>query len=88
MDHEFTTMLRQVLKYAGDKEFTTDSRLRDFGLDSMEAIKLLFAIEDGYGVMLPDDKLIDATFETAGGLWAEVSKLLPDRNSASTSEAS
>ncbi len=80
MDPDFTTMLRQVLKYAGDEELTADSRLRDFGLDSMEAIKLLFAIEDGYGVMLPDDKLIDATFETAGGLWSEVSKLLAARD--------
>lgn len=78
MDARFTTMLRGVLKYAGEQEFTADSRLRDLGLDSMSAITLLFAIEDGYGVSLPDDKLVDATFDTAGGLWAEVSRLLGD----------
>jgi acyl carrier protein len=88
MDPEFTTMLRQVLKYAGDQEFTADSRLRDYGLDSMEAIKLRFAIEDGFGVMLPDEKLVDATFETAGGLWAEVATLLGDREIAAHGETS
>ncbi len=88
MDPKFTTMLRQVLKYAGDEELTPESRLRDFGLDSLEAIKLLFAIEDGYGVMLPDDKLIDDTFETAGALWAEVSALMAARNGAGSGERS
>ena len=77
MDSGFTTMLRPFLKYAGDQEVTAESRLRDLGLDSMQAIELLFAIEDGYGVTLPDDKLVDATFETAGRLWAEIHKLLP-----------
>jgi acyl carrier protein len=77
MDPEFATMLRPFLRYAGDRELTPDSRLRDLGLDSMQAIELLFGIEDSYGVTLPDDKLVDATFETAGGLWAEVARLRP-----------
>jgi acyl carrier protein len=78
MDPDFALMLRPFLKYAGDQEFTEESRLRDLGLDSMQAIELLFAIEDSYGVMLPDDKLVDSTFETAGGLWAEVAQLRQD----------
>lgn len=83
MDAEFATMLRKVLKYAGDLEITPESRLRDLGLDSMQSIELLFAIEDGYGVTLPDDKLVDATFETAGGLWTELSRLLPNSQEVS-----
>lgn len=75
MDTGFAQTLRPFLKYAGDQELTADSRLRDLGLDSMQAIELLFAIEDEYGVTLPDDKLVDATFETAGRLWSEVAKL-------------
>ncbi|HEU5471328.1 MAG TPA: acyl carrier protein [Actinophytocola sp.] len=75
MTPDFAVMLRPFLKYAGDTEITADSRLRDLGLDSMQAIELLFAIEDGYGVSLPDDKLVDDTFATAGGLWAEVARL-------------
>lgn len=77
MDPGFATLLRPFLKYAGDQEIAAGSRLRDLGLDSMQAIELLFAIEDGYGVTLPDDKLVDATFETAGRLWAEVTQLRP-----------
>lgn len=72
MDTGFTSMLRPFLKYAGEQEITDESRLRDLGLDSMQAIELLFAIEDGYGVTLPDDKLVDSTFETAGALWAAI----------------
>jgi acyl carrier protein len=76
VDPDFVTMLRPFLKYSGDdQEFTSESRLRDLGLDSMQAIELLFAIEDCYGVTLPDEKLVDATFETAGRLWAEVTQL-------------
>ena len=78
----FTTMLRPFLKYAGDNEITADSRLRDLGLDSMQAIELLFAIEDGYGVALPDDKLVDETFETAGRLWAAVAELRDDASAS------
>jgi len=77
MDPGFAIMLRPFLKYAGDREITSASRLHELGLDSMQAIELLFAIEDGYGVTLPDDKLVDATFETAGRLWAEVQQLRP-----------
>ena len=71
----FTMMLRPFLKYAGEAEITAETRLRDLGLDSMQAIELLFAIEDGFGVTLPDDKLVDETFETAGRLWAEIARL-------------
>jgi acyl carrier protein len=75
MDSGFAATLRPFLKYAGDQEITAESRLRDLGLDSMQAIELLFAIEDGYGVTLPDEKLVDATFETAGRLWSEVAAI-------------
>ncbi|MFI7026192.1 MULTISPECIES: phosphopantetheine-binding protein [unclassified Micromonospora] len=75
MNAEFTEMLRPFLKFAGDKEITEESRLRDLGLDSMREIELLFAIEDTFGVAVPDDKLVDSTFATAGGLWHVVEEL-------------
>lgn len=75
MDETFTAMLRPFLKFAGDQEIRRDSRLRDLGLDSMQAIELLFAIEDTFDVCLPDDRLNDATFETAGALWQVVEEL-------------
>lgn len=72
MDPDFPQVLQPFLKYAGDEEITSSTRLRDRGLDSMRAIQLLFAVEDMYSVSLPDELLTDATFDTAGSLWAAV----------------
>ncbi|GAA2435660.1 hypothetical protein GCM10010273_10670 [Streptomyces lavendulocolor] len=38
----------------------------------MQAIDLVFDLEDNCGVTLPDDQLTDANFETAGSLWEAV----------------
>ena len=75
MDAQFVTLLRPFLKYAGDQEITPDSRLRDLGLDSMRAIELLFAFEDAYDVVVPDEKLVEDTFETAESLWTMIEEL-------------
>lgn len=77
----FTALLRPFLRFAGDAPIRPESRLRDLGLDSMQAIELMFALEDEFGVTLPDDKLTDATFETAGSLWGVVDGL---RDTAAT----
>lgn len=39
----------------------------------MQAIELLFAIEDTFTVVLPDEDMNDATFATAGSLWNVIS---------------
>jgi len=75
VDAQFVTLLRPFLKYAGDQEITPDSRLRDLGLDSMRAIELLFALEDAYDVVVPDEKLVEDTFETCGSLWTMIQEL-------------
>ena len=77
MNTEFVALLRPYLKYAGDQEITAESRLRDLGLDSMRAIELLFAVEDTYGVVIPDERLVDATFETGSSLWTVIEELRP-----------
>jgi acyl carrier protein len=77
VDSSFAIILRPFLKYAGSQEITADSPLRDLGLDSMRAIELLFAIEDEYAVSMPDELLVDKTFETAGALWSTITSLRP-----------
>lgn len=73
MDDRFVRLLAGFLKFLGDEPITADSPLRKLGLDSMDAIELLFAIEDAFGVALPDRAIGDtATFTTAGNLWAAV----------------
>jgi acyl carrier protein len=75
----FIEMLRPFLKYAGGRAVQPGDSLRDLGVDSMREIELLFAIEDSYGVMLPDEMLTDATFATAGQLWASIIQLAAEQ---------
>jgi acyl carrier protein len=75
MDLRFANLLRPFLKFVGDTEIVPGSRLRDLGLDSMREVELLFALEDEFDVVFPDDQLIDGTFETAGSLWAAIDTL-------------
>lgn len=82
MDERFTELLAKFLKFANGKPITEDSDLRALGLDSMQSIELLFAIEDTYGVMLPDDEMGDTTFTTAGNLWRAIAAELPDETGA------
>ncbi|MEW1904584.1 MULTISPECIES: phosphopantetheine-binding protein [unclassified Streptomyces] len=72
MDPRFTELLAPFLKYLGDQELVESSDLRKLGLDSMQSIELLFAIEDTFGLSLPDEDLNDATFATAGALWKAI----------------
>jgi acyl carrier protein len=78
VDTNFVSLLSSYLKYAGEEPITGQSSLRDLGLDSMRSIELLFAIEDAYGVAIPDERLTDTTFETAGTLWSVVEELSAD----------
>ncbi|TDU04450.1 acyl carrier protein [Streptomyces sp. 846.5] len=72
MDPRFTELLAPLLKFLGGGEITRDSPLRELGLDSMQAVELLFAVEDAFDVSLPDEAMTDRTFATAGSLWAVV----------------
>jgi acyl carrier protein len=73
MDERFETLLRSYLPLLGDDPLTGKTQLRDLGLDSMQSVDLLFAIEDDFGVSLPDEDLNEGTFATAGSLWQAVS---------------
>ena len=75
MDAEFEGLLRPFLRYAGEQPLQAETRLRDLGLDSMQEIQLLFTLEDAYGVTVPDDKLVDTSFETCGALWSMIDSL-------------
>ena len=41
----------------------------------MRAIEVLFAVEEAFGIMIPDEKLTDATFETPIALWSVIEEL-------------
>lgn len=84
MDLRFTELLVPFLKFGNDQEITPESNLRELGLDSMQSIELLFAIEDAYGISLPDDQLNDVTFATAGSLWKVITAQLLDGTGAAS----
>ena len=73
MPTEFCDLLRPFLRFAGDGPIEPGTDLRQAGLDSMQAIELLFAVEDEFGVTLDDDAMTDTTFATAGSLWDALS---------------
>lgn len=66
---EFERLVRRHLRYLdATAELDFDAELRVFGLDSMAALNLLFELEDAFGVVLPDEYLVDETFATARAL--------------------
>ncbi|MER7839428.1 acyl carrier protein [Streptomyces sp. NPDC096040] len=70
MDTRFTETLRPFLPFLHGDPITAETPLRELGLDSMQAIELMFALEDTFGAPLPDEALVEETFRTAGNLWA------------------
>lgn len=70
MQHDrFEAVLRRHLRHLPDgQELPEDASLRGFGLDSMQAVELLFDLEDELGLTLPDELMTGDTFATPGSL--------------------
>ncbi|MBG7704681.1 acyl carrier protein [Streptomyces sp. MC1] len=81
MDQRFIDVLTPYLRFHNGEPIRPESDLRTLGLDSMQAIEVLFAIEDTFGVALPEDAMNETTFATAGNLWNEVQAALPSQDS-------
>ena len=74
LEPAFDQILRRHLKYLEPGEaLDPDQSLRDLGLDSMQAVELLFEIEDHFDRVLGDEDLTEQTFATARSLWAVIS---------------
>lgn len=69
-DPAFEVILRRRLGYlSADEALLPDASLKDLGLDSMQAVELVFDLEDELGVVLPDEAMTAQTFATAASLW-------------------
>ncbi len=67
-------ILEKQLRLKEGVEVTLDSRIKeDLGADSLDVLQLLMAIEDEYGVEVPDEKL--AEFSTVGDVVAYLETL-------------
>ena len=74
-DPGFAQVLLPHLKYLEPgEELDPDRPLSELGLDSMQAVELLFDLEDHFDRVLDDDELTAETFATARSLWSVVSR--------------
>jgi acyl carrier protein len=83
----FEQVVRANLGLGQSTTLLEDTRLPDFGLDSLTAVNLSMDLEETFGVVFPDTALIAATFTTAGTLWQTVDKLGPIRATGGTADA-
>lgn len=76
MDQTFETILRRRLKNLPDGEpLNAEAPLKELGLDSMEAVELVFDLEEEMDVVLPDDVMTAETFATAQSLYEAVDRV-------------
>ncbi|MFB0840131.1 phosphopantetheine-binding protein [Arthrobacter sp. E44] len=76
MDNDrFDEVLRGHLNSGGSTPIDPDAPLKDLGLTSMEAVELLFDLEDEFGVELPDEAMTDETFSTRRSLFSKLEQV-------------
>ncbi|MEU3657711.1 phosphopantetheine-binding protein [Streptomyces sp. NPDC032161] len=76
-DDRFEEILRTFLPFLPPQEpLTTDTELKDLGLDSLGTVQLLGTLEETYQVRFLDSALTMDTFRTAGVLWETVEGML------------
>ena len=57
-------IFREVMDYPEDKEISLDATLKDLGIDSMDLVEVVFAIESEFEIEIPDNDL--KNFTTVG----------------------
>ncbi|WP_405059125.1 phosphopantetheine-binding protein [Kribbella sp. NBC_01505] len=75
----FEEVLREQIQQTSDERpLAASDALFDLGVDSFGTVELLIALEDRFGVRLPDQALTAETFATVGSLWSVLAGLLQD----------
>jgi len=80
MKHEIEQVLKESIarqKMLSAEEITLDSSLEELGITSLDAITLVFDIEDKYGIEVPNEKL--KQLRTVKDIVEGVEKLLASR---------
>jgi acyl carrier protein len=76
---EFETLLRRHCRLAPPgAPIDPDELLINLGVDSLEVVELIVAIEDTFDLTIPQEALTPAVFATAASVWQMVSGLLPE----------
>ncbi len=75
-DDRFPTLLREHLpEFPEGAGLESDTDLAAAGLDSVQLISLVMALESEYGVTFADEYFSSDTFATAGAVWRAVQEL-------------
>jgi acyl carrier protein len=73
---KYEDVLRQHLPLLdAGQQLHSGAVLVDLGLDSLGVIALLVDLEETFSVVIPDERLGQETFATAGSLWGVLAEL-------------
>ncbi len=70
-----TVLAKHLRHLKGEDAFDWQKPLKEYGLDSMSSINLLFDIEDQLGIVFPDELLNGQTFSSGDALFGIVEGL-------------
>ena len=74
LEQRIQALLRPYLRLLpADAELPMDAELGHLGLDSLQSIDLLMALEQEFGVTIPDEKITVESFSTPASVLALVS---------------
>jgi acyl carrier protein len=82
---EFHRFIVSMLPHGHESDCVEpDTRLSDVGFDSFGKVALLVAIENEFGIEIPETELTRENFQTVRSAWLIVAPRLQDRTSRTT----
>ncbi len=75
IEQQLITIVRQEKPDLPDEKLTAETALADAGIDSLDALTILFAIEEHFKISIPDDKA--RAMKTFGDMITVVEQLVP-----------
>jgi acyl carrier protein len=80
---EFDQIIRQHCRFVDPAEpIHPEVSLIALGLSSLGLLTLIIAIEDSFGIVIPDEILTSDTLKTPGSIWTEVRALMADQQTS------
>ncbi len=75
IEQQLIIIVRQEKPNLPDEKLTPETALADAGIDSLDALTILFAIEEHFKISVPDDKA--RAMKTFGDMITTVEQLVP-----------
>lgn len=79
---KFETVIRAHCRLLpAGAEIASDRLLTDLGVDSLQVVELIVALEDAFDVTLPQRILTPEVFATPASIWTALSPIVAERHS-------